>query len=79
MSIGISWHMTDGGKAIANRNVDGCLRVYEGEKDYMGSTIDIFMESAHRAALAAAAINGDMAEIRRLLDLADAPKLGMIA
>ncbi len=72
MSIGIFWHMTEGGRAVANRAVEGCLRVYEGEKDYLGATIDIFMPSAFRAALAAAAINGDLVEIRRLLGAAAA-------
>ena len=72
MNIGISWHMTDDGKANANSVIEGNLRLYEGDKDYMGSSLNIYMESPQRAALAAAAINGDLAELRRLLDVADA-------
>ena len=53
MNIGISWHMTDDGKANANSVIEGNLRLYEGDKDYMGSSLDIYMESPQRAALAA--------------------------
>lgn len=67
--ISISWHLSDDGHASfrSTSSVGGCVRLYEGDKDYFDPTIDIYMADATRAQLAAMAINGQFESMRQLL------------
>ena len=71
--ISISWHMTAIGRAwFAPSGTGGRLCINQGPRLYDYPSLDIFMDCPVNARLAAAAINGDLADVlERAYDICD--------